>query len=186
MVTLGIIADTHIPDRAQCLHPGALECFQRSGVHVILHAGDVSVPRVLAELEIIAPVYAVRGNRDWVYLRHLPWVHKLNIEGVLIGLIHGHGDLAHYLTDKAHYLLYGLQEQRYIARVLSVLTSVRVIVFGHLHIPVNRWVDGRLVFNPGSACCPDKKGVAPSVGLLHIHAGGQVEGEIIPLDALKK
>jgi predicted phosphodiesterase len=59
--------------------------------------------------------------------------------------------------------------------------NAAAIVFGHTHRPLNQKVSGKLLFNPGSPHCPDKKDIAPSVGLLHIHAGGEVDGEIVPL-----
>jgi putative phosphoesterase len=64
MTTLGVLADTHIPDRVPTLNPRVIQVFRQAQVSAILHAGDVSVPQVLAELEKIAQVYAVRGNRD--------------------------------------------------------------------------------------------------------------------------
>ena len=66
MVTLGVVTDSHVPDRMRAL-PDALWP-ALAGVDAILHAGDVCVPRVLAALEQVAPVYAVAGNRD-IFLR---------------------------------------------------------------------------------------------------------------------
>jgi len=181
VITLGVIADTHVPDRARRLNPGALSIFEQAGVQAILHAGDVCVPSVLAQLEEIAPTYAVRGNRDWVRLGHLPRECLLEFGGVNVALAHGHGDLAHYLADKVWHVLEGLQRERYWRRLIKSFPTARVIVFGHVHMSMNMWLDGRLLFNPGSACCPHYKQSAPSVGLVHIHTGGKVEGEIVNL-----
>ena len=71
-LTLGVISDTHVPDRVRQLDPQAFGIFQAAGVQAILHAGDVSGPQLLAQLEQIAPVYAVKGNRDFLWLPHLP------------------------------------------------------------------------------------------------------------------
>lgn len=181
MITLGVLSDTHIPDRAPRLRAQVTPIFREAGVQGILHAGDVSVPRVLRQLEEIAPVYAVRGNRDWLYLPSLPKMRRLTFAGVTLGLVHGHGDLRSYLLDKIHYIAHGLQEVRYRQRVLATFPHAQVIVFGHLHYPINERVEDRLLFNPGSVCCPEKKYIHPSIGLLHIHPGGQVIGEIIEL-----
>ena len=180
MTVLGVLADTHIPDRARFLHPDILPIFREAGVEAILHAGDVSVPGVLEELEEVAPVFAVQGNRDWVLLRQLPRKLFLSFEGVDLVLEHGHGQWRNYLVDRTHYLLYGMQVSRYRNRLLASYPQTRVIVYGHLHIPEISWVGERLLFNPGSASCPDKK-YTPSVGLLNIRAGGEVEGEILDL-----
>src|SRR5512135_1735385 len=53
----GIISDTH-----GLLRPAALEALQ--GCSLIIHAGDVGTPDVLAALRAVAPVVAVRGNVD--------------------------------------------------------------------------------------------------------------------------
>lgn len=71
-LTVGVVADTHIPDKARWLHPALIPALQRAGVQTILHCGDISAPRVVAMLEQVAPVVAVRGNRDWAFARVLP------------------------------------------------------------------------------------------------------------------
>jgi len=180
MTVLGVLADTHIPDRTRDLHPEILPIFREAGVEVILHAGDVSAPGVLQELEEIAPVLAVQGNRDWVLLGHLPRHRFLVFEGVDLVLEHGHGQWRNYLVDRTHYMFFGMQVSRYRNRLLASYPQVRVIVYGHLHIPEISWVGDRLLFNPGSASVPQKD-FTPSVGILNIQSGGEVEGEIIKL-----
>lgn len=183
MISLGILADTHIPDRQPRLHPNILPVFQRERVQAILHAGDVSVPRVLDELAEVAPVHAVRGNRDIYRLRYLPSRLRMDFGGVAIGLAHGHGNLPRYLIEKPHNLLLGLKEERYIRYMLSIFPDVNVIVFGHMHRVVNELREGKLVFDPGSACCAEDKQKDPSVGILRIYTGGQVEAEVIYLNS---
>jgi predicted phosphodiesterase len=130
----------------------------------------------------IAPVYAVRGNRDWMLLGRLPLVQELNFEGVSLVLIHGHGRLKEYLLDKADYFIKGLQPERYQNRLLAAFPAARIIVFGHVHRPLNLWVGEQLLFNPGSPHFPDRNSQALSIGLIHISAEGEVKGEIIRLD----
>jgi hypothetical protein len=182
MITLGILADTHIPDRLPRLHRAVLPVFREANVQAILHAGDVCVPGVLAELATVAPVHAVRGNRDWVSLGRLPKTLRLELGGVKIGLAHGHGSLPRYLLEKPYNLLFGLQEERYIQYVLSLFPDVDVVVFGHMHRVVNQRRDGKLVLDPGSACCTTDKEPGPSLALLQIHDSGQAEAEIVYLN----
>ncbi|TAK11240.1 MAG: metallophosphoesterase [Anaerolineae bacterium] len=172
MLTLGVIADTHIPDRARSLHPATLETFRRAGVTEILHAGDICVPRILDELAQVAPVTAVRGNRDWFRHPALPLHRTLTYEGVRIGLTHGHLSWRGYIRDKVVYLTRGPQSYRAFAeKALSAFPAgVDVVIFGHNHAPYNKLHGETLVFNPGSATVPNplEPGLRPSVGLLRI------------------
>ena len=182
MTTLGVLADTHIPDRVTELNPKITQVFHQAGVSAILHAGDITVPRVIAELEQVAPVYAVLGNRDIFYLRNLPLQVKLNIEGVSIGMAHGHGTFSSYMVDKIHRSIHGLIVEKYLRRMLQTFPDVDVIVFGHVHIPFNLHLDGKLLFNPGSTSFPVLRGAAATFGLLHLEQGKEPRGEIIELD----
>jgi hypothetical protein len=181
VITLGIVSDTHIPDRARELHPHLLTTFREARVTAILHAGDICTNLVIKQLAEIAPVHAVRGNRDIYYLPHLPRSLTLTYEGVRIGLTHGHGRLWDYLLDKGHWLMKGMQVERYQQRALNACSDAQVIIFGHLHRRVTAWIAGKYVFNPGSACCPDDTCPSPSVGLLHLDNGQVIAGEIISL-----
>jgi hypothetical protein len=181
-ITLGILSDTHIPDRSIALHPKVLETFRSAQVGAILHAGDISTPPVLMQLGEIAPVYAVRGNRDIYALPHLPAQLTLSFNGVKVGLVHGHGRLRDYLIDKARILFVGVQQGHYRRRVLQTLPDVDVVIFGHLHQRIQKQVAGKLLLNPGSTCCPDRKhGHPPGAALLHLEAGGKIECEFLDL-----
>ena len=181
MIKLGVISDTHVPDRARSLDVRVIPFFNREGVQAILHAGDVSIPGILAQLGEVAPVYAVRGNRDWIWLSNLPKQRRLSFMGVEIGLTHGHGNLWNYLLDRPYFMFHGYRHERLFPRLITAFPDVKVIVFGHGHRPLNRWIDGQLLFNPGSPHFPDKKNQPASIGLLHISAEGEVCGEIIEL-----
>jgi putative phosphoesterase len=181
MTTLGVLADTHIPDRVPELDQRILGRFREVGVSAILHAGDVSVPGVLRQLEDIAPVYAVRGNRDIFALHQLPMQVCLNIEGQVIGLAHGHGGFSHYMLDKLDRAVNGRLVGRYIQRMLLAFPDADVIVFGHLHVPCNFHIQGKLLFNPGSTSYPWPRDHPPTYGLLHLEQGKRPEGEIIEI-----
>lgn len=181
-ITLGLIADTHIPDRRRGLRSQVLPIFRRAKVTAILHAGDISVPRVLAELETVAPVLAVRGNRDWFRFNDLPSRRTIKVGEVRIGLTHGHGSWSHYLRDKFLYLLHGPRSFEFFTqRAVSLMPKVDVLIFGHNHEPMIKRIDGKLVINPGSACCQTLPQRAPTIGLLHVD-GRKVSAEIVDLD----
>jgi len=180
-LTLGVIADTHIPDRARRLHPGILPLFREAGVDAILHAGDISITGVLAQLSQVAPVYAVRGNRDIFWRHRLPLTLNLNFNGLEICLTHGHGGWRSYLVDRIYFMFNGYRHERLLPRLLAWFPNADVIVFGHGHLPLNLWLGNQLLFNPGSPHVPGKRDLAPSVGLLHISTESEVRGEIVAL-----
>jgi uncharacterized protein len=179
MTTLGVLADTHVPDRVAELPLQVMQHFKEAEVSAILHAGDVSVPRVLKQLEQIAPVFAVQGNRDIYVLKQLPLQVRLSFEGISIGLTHGHGSFSSYMLDIVHRHLYGRLVERYIHRMLSTFPDTDVIVFGHLHVPCNLHINGKLLFNPGSTSFPWPRSAPPTFGLLTAQQGLGPKGEII-------
>ena len=62
MATIGLIADSHIPEAMPELPGQVRDVF--ADVDLILHAGDMHGLEVLDWLEQTAPVLAVRGNGD--------------------------------------------------------------------------------------------------------------------------
>ncbi|MGD2027692.1 MAG: metallophosphoesterase family protein [Anaerolineales bacterium] len=179
--TLGVIADTHIPDRARRLPQAVLEVFDKHRVESILHAGDLSTPRVLRQLGEIAPVLGVRGNTDLLLTGRLPWVRRMTYEDVVIGMAHGHGGWLRYIPDRFDFLLHGPKKFSYYEdNARKLLPDVQVVVCGHTHVSANYWRGEQLIFNPGSATRPNGvvRGLLPSVGLLHVD-GGNVRGEIV-------
>jgi len=86
---IGLISDTHIPEVAQALPPEVVQAFR--GVELILHAGDIYVPAVLDELELIAPVVAAEGDDDYYSVitdERVKGKHILKLEGQTIWLVH--------------------------------------------------------------------------------------------------
>jgi putative phosphoesterase len=181
MTTLGVLADTHVPDRVPHLNPRVIEIFRQAQVQAILHAGDVSISMVLEELGKVAPVYAVQGNRDIFYLRQLPMRIELNFNGISIGVAHGHGSFSRYMVDKIHRAIRGRLVTGYLRRMLETFPDVDVIVFGHLHVPCNFPLGGKLLFNPGSTSSPWPRGNPATVGLLHLRKANGPQGEIVTL-----
>ena len=181
LLTVGVVSDTHIPDRVDRLHPQVIPILRAAHVDQILHAGDISIPPVLDELRQVAPVTAVCGNRDLVFGWSLPQVRLLDLAGVKVALLHGHGGWIKYIQEKfiTHDKPYVFE--RFYPILLKSAPDARVYVFGHSHYPENFWQEGKLLFNPGSASSSLNHKLAPSVGILRFYGGGQVEGEIIKM-----
>jgi putative phosphoesterase len=141
-VRIGLISDTH-----GLLRPQALAFL--AGSDCILHAGDIGGPHVIAGLEKIAPVHAVRGNNDsepWADA--IPGTARIDFGGVVVYMLH---DLAELALDP--------RAQR-----------IAVVVSGHSHRPSVRDVDGVLYVNPGSAG-PRRFTLPVSVGELVVADG---------------
>jgi putative phosphoesterase len=178
------MADTHIPDRVNGIHPEVAPIFREAGVTSILHAGDISTGWVLEELGRVAPVTAVRGNRDFL-ARRLKLVEYIQYNGVSIALMHGHGSLVSYLMDKVRFFIEGYRLERYLDLLDSAAGGAKVVVFGHTHHAVIYNHRGKLVINPGSASFGPHQGELPTLGLLHISARGEVSPEIVSLRGWK-
>jgi uncharacterized protein len=157
---IGVISDTHIPHFKK-LPEAIWEDF--AGVELIIHAGDLSILSVIAELETIAPVVAVQGNIEYEeVVAKLPIKREVVVGHCRIGIVHILGD-SHNRVKVAR------QE----------FPEARVVVFGHSHVPYNQEHEGQLLFNPGSAT-DRRRQPRYSIGMLHIDDEAQsVRGEII-------
>jgi putative phosphoesterase len=147
---IGVISDTHIPERVSKIPEIVFEVFK--DVDLILHAGDLVSFDVLEELEQIAPTKCSQGNMDRAYGIKLPKNVFIEIEGLKIGLNHGEvyprGDT---------------QQLKYIAMEMGV----EVLISGHTHWPFIKEVGDVLMLNPGSATVPRLSD--PSVMILDIN-----------------
>jgi putative phosphoesterase len=166
MPTLGIITDTHIPQRITALPPRVREVFR--GVDCILHAGDINARRVLDQLAEIAPVEAVAGNAD-LFGHGLPLTRVIEVEGRRIGLVHGHGGWSRYLRSKVRDR-FGYDEEHYLKIVHQSFGPVDAIVFGHTHRFCRAERAGIWLFNPGPIAPDFYNTSGPQVGLLHVAA----------------
>ena len=158
---IGLISDTHIPDRARIIPQNVIDAF--SDVDLILHAGDLTSLDVIEELERIAPVMAVQGNMDRVNGINLPQAKTLEVEGVKIGVVHGE------VYPRAD-----TQQLVYLAKQLDV----DILVSGHSHQPKIEQTDGVLLINPGSPIVP--RLADRTVMLLEIH-DKEVDVEIVKI-----
>lgn len=152
---IGVISDTH-----GMVRPGVHAAL--AGVECILHAGDVGGDEVLAELRLIAPVYAVYGNTDMPGDPSLRETVEVIIGGLSVHVSHGHE------TGSP-------TPARLLARY-----NADVVVYGHTHRALVTRSGARMTLNPGAAG-PARVQLAPSVARLTI-ADGVASAEIVPLD----
>ncbi len=133
---IGVISDTHIPDKSKHLPQGILDVFKQ--VDIVVHAGDMVGLEVIAELEMVcAKVFAVAGNMDSQAVKNkYPLKELFDVKGFKIGVMHGWGaplNLVDVLKDAFK------------------ADNPDIIIFGHSHIPMNELIGTTLFFNPGSA-----------------------------------
>ena len=132
-----LIGDTHLPRFGRAL-PATLEAALRHADR-ILHAGDLTAPFVLDLLDRFAPTDAVAGNNDPPDLHErLGTTRVVEIEGIRIGLTHGHAGPGRTTPERAW------------RTFADADAPVDAIAFGHSHQPMIERRDGVWLLNPGS------------------------------------
>jgi putative phosphoesterase len=148
---LGVIADTH-----GLLRPEAVAKLE--GCDLIIHAGDVGSPEILATLKALAPTYAVRGNVDnapWCY--RMPLSQVIEVEEVQLYVYHGHQPLD----------------------LDPVSAGFKAVISGHTHQPLLERRREVLYLNPGSA---GHKRFSLPVSLAKVEVSGQqISAELFTL-----
>ncbi|HCU97878.1 MAG TPA: hypothetical protein DGM69_00870 [Chloroflexi bacterium] len=173
-IVLAVLADSHVPERMHCIPDSLFESLRYYDVTGIIHAGDITSVHVLSQLERIAPVIAVRGNRDiWTSAgRSLPLSFVLKMGGVQIGITHGHGGFWSYIWEKCLYYSIGFSYNRYYQRLCRQFSdNINIIVFGHTHRIVKKWFKNTLYFNPGSVGPVYYDTNVPTFGIIEIDDG---------------
>ena len=148
---VGLISDTH-----GLLRPEAVAALR--GCDHIIHAGDIGGREVLARLEALAPVTAIRGNNDTsAWARSVPDETALRVNEARLLVVHDGAPWKHRAPD-----------------------GIDALVSGHSHQPrIDR--DGDLLrINPGSAG-PRRFTLPVSVGFLRI-SGARIEARLETLE----
>ena len=145
---LGLISDTHYPERLDALPKTVFEIFR--DVDLILHAGDIGALSVLDELGSIAPVVAVHGNDERLEetQRELPYQQLITVAGQRIVLSHTHyPDLAQEMESRKNDA-WGPKLDRRAA--FGHRAQAGIVVYGHTHIPTDVLHQGVRLVNPGA------------------------------------
>ena len=157
---IAVVSDTH------GLLPAAVPdaC---AGADLIVHAGDVGSMDVLAALGRVAPVLAVRGNRD-----RTGEVAELPLEAA--------GELAGLRFVVAH-----KRRELQAAHPAPAQEGIRLLLYGHSHRAELRYRgDARpggipvLWLNPGTASAPLPWDPRPSMAWVEVR-GGEPEGRLV-------
>ncbi len=153
---LGIMSDSH----------GSIEAIKKAvrlagEVDMWLHAGDCS-----KDIEHLGhtDVIAVSGNCDGTTTCNSD--EFIEREGVCIWLTHGH---RYKVKNGVSELLWWANQYK-----------ADIVVYGHTHIPQNKFLNGVLLFNPGSVTY-SVPGEKPTFGILEIGQGKIHKAKIISL-----
>jgi putative phosphoesterase len=160
---IAVISDTHMPRGGRRLPEACVE--RMRSADLIVHAGDLVTPEVLAALRRHGEVRAVRGNADDARVRALlPATRTLELEGVRLAVVHDGGPATGRLE-----------------RLRSRFPDAAAVIFGHSHIPLHESApDGFQIFNPGSAT-ERRRALHHTMGMARVERG-RVSFELVELD----
>ncbi|MBC8099801.1 MAG: metallophosphoesterase family protein [Armatimonadetes bacterium] len=169
MTRIGLISDTHMPQRFKALPSGVFDLL--NGVDCILHAGDVGELWVLDQLSRLAPVIAVHGNDETSEATAaLPYLQTLCIAGHRVVITH-----AHY-PDRADELASRTNDwQPHVDRRVNFAQQhgASIIIYGHFHIPMLLERQGILLVNPGAIASgnPWTRQTIQTIAIMSLQAG---------------
>ena len=141
---IGLISDTHVTKKRGELPEEVFKIF--NGADLIIHAGDITQKKVIDELESVAPVIAVLGNKDKLDLNETEIIEAKNFK---IAVNHG----SDYSDDFDR--LYRF----------AVKLDANILITGHTHKPHFKIIDDILLVNPGTS---NSSKASPSLALLTI------------------
>ena len=136
---IGVISDTHIPSKTESIPQEIIDDFKAKEVDYVFHLGDFTTLDVYNQLTSIFSedkVVGISGNMDSSEIKErlLP-IWELELLGHNIFMTHGSGG-PHRVIKRlnTHY----------------DLRPYDIIIFGHLHKPINQKKGDKYYFNPGS------------------------------------
>ena len=159
---IAVLSDTHMSTPSSVLYKVFEE--QLRHMDAVLHCGDMTGEQVWSFLNSHGSFMAVAGNMDMGgWASALPGQATVTIQGLKIGLLHGHGLGFGTLSTK-------------VREVFE--PDVDLICFGHTHI--REWSttsDGTGLLNPGSFSLPKKS--PPGYAVVHVSGGKKLSPEWI-------
>lgn len=148
-LTIGILSDTHLSRLTPEFAARVAACFK--GASIILHAGDLTEPALLAAFAGYE-LHAVHGNMCSSACRNLlPQKKTITFGHFTIGLIHKVGESYDFEED-----------------LRAQFDQVDCIVYGHTHQAVCHERDGVLFINPGSFLATSRYGHPGTYAILEV------------------
>src|SRR5699024_6621785 len=155
-----VTADTHLTKTRKPLPKRLIK--ELRNAELIIHAGDCIELDVWEEMERYAPVRGVYGNADGADITSkFPFKDLFEVNGYTIGLTHGHGEKK--TTEKR-------------VREAFADDEVDIIIFGHSHVPMLRYINQTMLLNPGS---PTYKRKLPYYSFAILELGEEIHTELV-------
>ena len=168
---IGVISDTHLPGplaEVSDLGGRTLEVF--ADVDLIMHAGDVVLPRVLDWCEQFAPVVCSLGGQDHFSDPRCARVQYVEHAGWRVGMVHDVEAIPSHIDTP-----------RQLAAEVYGDASLDILIAGDSHYERLVYRDDVLLLDPGSPTFPHHQRTRlGSVALLELTADG-VHAELVLL-----
>ncbi|MDD3296655.1 MAG: metallophosphoesterase [Candidatus Omnitrophica bacterium] len=161
-----VVSDTHIADDIEQIPEIIREQAKKSDC--CIHAGDFISLAALQEFQKWTKIYGVCGNMDSDEIRErLPYKQIISFESVRLALTHGRGhadNLINHINNEFS----------------DEIEKIDIFVFGHSHSPINKFINNKLYFNPGSLTDTVSSSYC-SYGILEIN-GSKIKGKVVELE----
>ena len=166
---IGILSDTHLPaDVADLDGLGPEAAAFLASVDLIVHAGDVVLPRVLDWCAQFAPVVCAQGNHDHFEDARMSSIVVFEREGWRIGAVHDVEAVPPYVNTVED-----------LKRVVYRDTALDILLAGDSHYERLEYRDRTLLLDSGSPILPHHKSTRlGSMALMELTSDG-VHAEIV-------
>lgn len=156
-----IVSDTHR------VHKYLDKMFEIEGsADLLIHLGDVEGGEYYIEQTAGCPIHMVAGNNDW--FTQLPKEKEIRLGNKKALITHGH----YYHVSSGY--------DRIIQEALR--RKVNIVMFGHIHRPVQEERHGILLLNPGSISFPRQQGRRGTYMVMDINTDNEISVELKYVD----
>lgn len=156
-----VVSDTHR------FHKYYDKMFEKEGsADLLIHLGDLEGGEYYIEQTAGCPVHMVAGNND--LFTRLPMEKEIRLGNKKVLITHGH-----YYHISAGY-------ERICQEALR--RKVDIVMFGHIHRPVQIEKNGVLLLNPGSISYPRQQGRQSTYMVIEIDKDNQMNIELKYVD----
>lgn len=156
-----IVSDTHR------FHKYYDKMFEIEGkADLLVHLGDLEGGEYYIEQTAGCPVHMVAGNNDW--FTQLPREKEIRIGNKKALITHGH--TYRVSSGYEHIIQEGLRRK------------VDIVMFGHLHRPVQEERHGLTLLNPGSISFPRQPGRQGTYMVMEVNEKNEIQIELKYVD----